>query len=294
MLEAGGYWRPLAAVARLLEELGELLELWVRERPGKGDLASELADLWIITTALADQFRILVPEPPGPPAPAQGTPAASGLVIAAGRIARVVNYYDGPKLPRSPGELPSLSETIAAFHGELGLLCRALEVDLSAAVDEKFVVIHGREMKRFAREDSDPSTAAVLARLPPDWLEAKLWGGPLLKPGAGPVELAPALAPTLLAFTRAARAEGLEGYVIGLPAGADAAECDRWLADLQAALIDLDPAPAPARNRSADLHFNGQALTLELLPAEPGEDQTPGPQTLALLRLADGPNGQPG
>ncbi len=56
MLAAGGYWRPLAAVARLLEELGELSELlFVGDEPA-GGIAGELADLWIITTALADQF----------------------------------------------------------------------------------------------------------------------------------------------------------------------------------------------------------------------------------------------
>ncbi len=59
----GGYWRPLAAVARLLEELGELAEILMSPTPDAGDLAEELADLWIITTALADQFLWDVAEP---------------------------------------------------------------------------------------------------------------------------------------------------------------------------------------------------------------------------------------
>ncbi len=136
MLEAGGYWRPLAAVARLLEELGELARA---ARSGSGraerDLASELADLWIITTALADQFRIAVPEPPGPAPPGRRGRRRPRLWWSRrGAIARVVNYYDGPKLPRSPGDLPSLTEAIGAFHGELELLCATLGVDLSGAV----------------------------------------------------------------------------------------------------------------------------------------------------------------
>jgi NTP pyrophosphatase (non-canonical NTP hydrolase) len=72
MRQVGGYWRPLAAVARLQEELGELAELLMTCTPDieqhAADLAerwpselaeqcaSELADLWIISTALADQF----------------------------------------------------------------------------------------------------------------------------------------------------------------------------------------------------------------------------------------------
>lgn len=287
MLAAGGYWRPLAAVARLLEELGELLELLVQRRRGAGDLASELADLWIITTALADQFRIEVPDPQGSAAAPGGTPTASGLVITAGQIARVVNYYDGPKLPRRPGELPSLAESIADFHEQLGELCAALGVDLSAAVKDKFTVIHGRDMTRFAREDSDPSTSPTLALLPAPWREARLWGAPAARPGLEPRELAAALAPSLLAFTRAAPAEGLEGYVIGARARPGSRELDRWLTELKAGLTAADPAGGDARKSEA-LQFNGLELSLAVLPVQGSEDGDQGAKALVLLRPADG------
>ncbi len=288
MLDAGGYWRPLAAVARLLEELGELVELLVEERVSEGALASELADLWIITTALADQYRIAIGDPQGPVPLLDAPRSAAGLLITAGQIARVVNFYDGPKLPRSPGDLPSLTEAIGAFHGELELLCGTLRVDLAHAVSEKFAVIHGRDMKRFAREDSDPSTAAVLARLPPSVAGRRLWGGPAARPGAGGRDLAQELAPSLLAFTRAARAEGLEGYVIALPGELGSAELTRALGELRAALGEVDPGPAPSGDRSNDLHYNGASFTLDLLQGEPQGDEEPGPETLALLRLRDG------
>ncbi len=281
MLEAGGYWRPLAAVARLLEELGELVELLVQTGPGAGDLASELADLWIITTALADQFRIEVPEPQGPRPVTSGRPSASGLVVAAGQIARVVNYYDGPKLPRSPGELPSLTESIGAFHAELGALCGALQISLSHAVDEKFEVIYKRDMKRFARESSDPSTSPTLALLPPARRQEKLWGAPAPPPSGGIRELAAAIAPPLLAFTRAAGPEGLEGFVIAAASCPGTAELDRWLAELSGALGELDPARENTAAMPQRPRFNGMALNIEVLPVEGAEQR--GIRTLVIL-----------
>jgi hypothetical protein len=273
MLEAGGYWRPLAAVARLLEELGELVELLVGTRPSAGDLAGELADLWIITTALADQFRLEVPEPERAPPAASTAPSPAGLVMAAGRIARVVNYYDGPKTPRAPGGLPSLAEAIVGFHDELDLLCASLEVDLGAAVSDKISVIHGRDMERFAREDNDPSTAATLALLPGPRQQARLWGAPASEPGAGPGELVAALVPSLVAFTKAAVPEGLEGYVIGAPAGPGSAELEDWLAAFVEELRDADPAP-PGETTAApgELRFNGLLLRIEIVPVKSGAE----------------------
>src|SRR5947209_7312422 len=105
MIAAGGYWRPLAAVARLLEELGELSELLYSGGEAPDGLPEELADLWIITAALADQFLAEVDEP-GEVAAAEVDLGA--LVAAAGPVARVVNHYDGPKVPRSGEPMPTV------------------------------------------------------------------------------------------------------------------------------------------------------------------------------------------
>ncbi len=268
MQDAGGYWRPLAAVARLLEELGELAELL--EDPGAhGDeLAGELADLWIITTALADQFLIEVPDPECGARDASVT--AGALVIAAGPIGRVINYYDGPKTPRTGDRLPSLTDAVGHFHTQLELLAGALGVDLAAAVRAKITVIRGRDMKRFSRGGYDPSTAPVLA-LVTEGPERKLWGSPELDLAADASEQATVLAPSLCAFARAAGPEGLEGYVIRAPAPRGSATLDAWLDGLLEALRGIEPGW---------IHTGSSSFGLG-----PAIDVLPGPDGTALILL---------
>jgi hypothetical protein len=310
MLKAGGYWRPLAAVARLLEELGELSELLERRDPDPdpAELGGELADLWIITTALADQFLAEVPEPSaGPPAREPGG-AAVALVIAAGQIARVVNHYDGPKTPREGAEMPSLSAAVSGFQVALGALASALGIDLGAAVEAKIAAIHRRgDMRRFAHGAFDPSTAGVLSRFtvagpaaldagadplgvgdPGRRARARLWGSPdwsadSIAEGAG------AIAPSLEAFLKAARAERLDGYLVAGPPLADGAGRAAWLGALLAALgIVQRGSPGAGRGPQAleldGLSRGGVTLSAGLLLAP--ADQTDGgdsPETLLVL-----------
>ncbi len=236
MIAAGGYWRPLAAVARLLEELAELSEL--PDEPG-AELGGELADLWIITTALADQFLAEVPEPG---ALADGPAGREALLAAAGPIARVVNHYDGPKVPRAGAPMPSLHGAIEHFHTALGAFAAAREVDLGAAVRAKIEQIHARgDIERFSREGFDPSTAGALERIAATGLgpalPARLWGAP--EPDGAPSSGARAEAamPSLRIFAKAARAEQLDGFVISGPAlAAAAASRAAWLGALVAAI----------------------------------------------------------
>lgn len=256
MIAAGGYWRPLAAVARLLEELGELLEL-LEEGPA-AELGGELADLWIITTALADQFLAEVPEPGTARSGSTETDGAR-LVIAAGPIARVVNHYDGPKVPREGVPMPSLRSSIAEFHRVLGALATALGVNLDDAVRSKLAAIHRRgDIERFARDGFDPSTAAVLGRLgdlPALALPARLWGAPELPASGSPGEWAAAIFASLEMFAKAARPEGLEGYVIELSPDAG---------QLAALVAALDPSSTG----TAAFSLAGTTLLVTTLLAE--------------------------
>jgi NTP pyrophosphatase (non-canonical NTP hydrolase) len=314
--QVGGYWRPLAAVVRLLEEIGELAEL-CEIAPGSDvagpsgrstrdaeQLGSELADLWIITTALADQFLGAVAEPDlagrlpedGTDQGGGGRPAGEplgGVVVAAGRIARIVNYYDGPKTPRAfEGWIP-LSEAVAGFHRALADVAHAHDVDLAKAVDAKLDAIPALDFGRFRVGEHDPSTAASLegfrathaASTEPaaagpgrdaagadlDVERARLWGSPEWSSESFTSNVQTIVADLTL-FTKAAPWERLDGYVISGPAFASLALLDNWLARLLAAIVARDQmdahrtAPADARPAAAPADGSERCLTFNGLP----------------------------
>ncbi len=245
----GGYWRPLAAVARLLEELGELAESIASPRADVDELASELADLWIITTALADQFLGEVAEPGSHPSDRRApSDLLSALVATAGQIARIVNHYDGPKTPRSLDGWPSLSDAVAAFGEALSATAHAHGVSLELAVADKLRAIAVRDSGRFAAAGHDPSTAACLEQFrliqTTPWgaqaQQARLWGAPPFSAQALASDVA-AIAPTLISFTRAAAHEDLEGYVLTAPPAGPAQSPDDWVRAVLRELARHDP-----------------------------------------------------
>ncbi|MGC2374644.1 MAG: hypothetical protein WA484_12295 [Solirubrobacteraceae bacterium] len=340
--QVGGYWRPLAAVARLLEELGELAELCEiasgsdvagpsrRSTRDAEQLGSELADLWIITTALADQFLGAVAEPDlagrlpedGTDQGGGGRPAGEplgGVVVAAGRIARIVNYYDGPKTPRAFDGWISLSETVAGFHRALADVACAHEVDLVEAVNTKLDAIPALDSGRFGAGAHDPSTAASLERFRAlhaastepaaagpgrdaapadlDVERARLWGSAEWSSESFASNVQ-AIVAHLTPFTKAAPWERLDGYVISGPAFASLALLDNWLARLLAAIVardpmdahrtapaDVHPAAAPAEGSERCLTFNGLPLRVSAFsPLYGASDSGRLADTFLLLR----------
>lgn len=252
LVRVGGYWRPLAGVARLLEELGELVESLASPAREVEEIAGELADLWIITTALADQFLGDVVEPGTLSAePASLHDPIGELLAAAGPIARILNYYDGPKTPRSVAGWPSLEQAVAEFHRTLTHLARAQGVDLGTAVSRKLDEIPIRDSGRFEHDGQDPSTAACLdrfrliARVSPDFdpSRARLWGSPEWSERGGGSEWGgglhlQAIAVALGSFARAAVRERLDAYVIAGPSCSSTAQLEEWLGELLGALED--------------------------------------------------------
>lgn len=281
MAAFGGYWRPLAAVARLLEELGELSDELVADgttadgtgQPGSW-LGTELADLWIITTALADQYLAEVTEPrhfatvtSGELQPATSTAA---LLSAAGQIARIINYYDGPKTPRGDSSWMSIGTAVARFHEALSEIAEALGVDLAAAVQAKLLEIPALDSGRFSATWHDPATAACLSelrRLPGvaggPLATARLWGAPDWQPGSIAVN-AEAVAPSLVGFAKAARAEHFDGYVIPGPPPSPEGTSNDSLRELVQELSAHDPQPSrrpdPAE-QAPILIFDGLVLS---------------------------------
>jgi hypothetical protein len=296
--EVGGYWRPLAAVARLLEELGELGELLDAPSARLEDFASELADLWIITTAVADQFLGDVAEPGWS---AEGEPPAGGsiteLLTAAGRIARLVNYYDGPKIPRSISG-PSLNSLVADFHSQLARIASARGIDLASAVNVKLDAIPALDAGRFAQRGHDPSTAHCLdafrrgatTELGPNHREARLWGGPAWSDGSIAFN-AMAIVPTLTSFARAAAREQLDCYVIMGPEFSSMDSLAIWREDLLRELSCHDPdQPGKLRDDVGDgdspFSFGGLAMSVRVVSPPRDRGAAPRSSTRAFVVMA--------
>jgi hypothetical protein len=335
--QVGGYWRPLAAVARMQEELGELAELLLASPdaplPGNSNVAapedsyappsgdsdtaqagntdvanpcgerftSELADLWIITTVLSDQFLGAVAEPGSYRGhrPDDGVDRASGggeavrgdllgdLLVAAGRIARIVNYYDGPKTPRAFEGWISLGEAVAGFHRAIAQAAHAHGVDLAKAVNAKLDAIPALDSGRFGAAEHDPSTAASLewfraARVSSagfDLCCARMWGAP--EWSSEPAVSIQAIVADLTSFTKAAIWERLDAYLICCPTRfSSAAILDEWLKRLLLEIAARDPmggdsttVPEPTVAGERRFTFNGLDLFVSVLPS-PG-DATP-------------------
>jgi NTP pyrophosphatase (non-canonical NTP hydrolase) len=305
--QVGGYWRPLAAVARLQEELGELAELFVSSpdieqsasEPTE-QLAFELADLWIITTALADQFLGRVAEPGSyirRLAPSRDL--LVGLAAAAGRVARIVNYYDGPKTPRTFDGWISLGDAIAEFHRALADCAHAHDIDLAAAVAAKLDAIPALDAGRFRAGEHDPSTASSLRRFramraasPRSEAEReRLWGSPEWSSKSF-VANVNVIAVGLTSFAKAAAWERLDGYLVSGPEFTSIALLDDWLKRLLAELSDRDPvgeaaARTPDGGGARRFAFNGQRLALAVFsPLYEVPDSRHSPDgTFALLSI---------
>jgi hypothetical protein len=326
--QVGGYWRPLAALARLQEELGELAELLALARSSDIDsgvdrCASELADLWIITTALSDQFLGAVAEPGsyslgsrsarerlggerlggerlggkrlggkrlgGEPLggePLEGKSLGGGplgggplgdLLAASGRIARIVNYYDGPKTPRSFDDWTPLSSAVADFHRSLARMSSAHGIDLAAAVNEKLDAIPALDSGRFRSGEHDPATAASLERFRALQMSldldehAHLWGSPECSLDFD--SSVRVIAADLTSFTKASAWERLDAYLISGPSFSSKGLLDEWLTRLLLAISACDPSggeratTGPIEGAEPYFAFNGLRLLVSVLDA---------------------------
>ncbi|MEU8662270.1 YqcI/YcgG family protein [Actinoplanes philippinensis] len=262
MIEAvGGYWSPAAGVLRLMEELGELAEqISVRNDEVSPELVEEIADIWIITTCTANQFLINLSSPHQTgEAPIKLTREADSylrtLMIDAGIIARLVNYYDGPKAPKELVGWTSLGETIRRFQGTLTVLARSLDADLESAVLEKTRRSITRDAGRFPIRN-DPSMASSVIQFSPTVLnspctfapQARIWGAPDWSEGLSPYQHVTGFKSDFLTFAKCAEHEGLDGFVVAHSPTARPSsvnELGRWFARLTKALLAFDPKPDP-------------------------------------------------
>ncbi|QOV40262.1 YqcI/YcgG family protein [Streptomyces ferrugineus] len=271
MIQAvGGYWSPHAGVVRLLEEVGEFSqELASVPAAQSSNVGAELADLWIISTCTANQFAVPVTDPPkDTSASAPGAKKRSkqdprlfdellDLLHWAGQIGRAVNYYDGPKTPRTLDDWVPLRTSVPRMHKALYRISANCGISLTNELDSKLDHVAVRDKGRFARA-YDPSTAGALqdfAKLQADSPclfspVSRLWGAPDWDVDKSLTANVAELAPHLTRFAKAAPHERLDGFVISVPGVADRApgaatmaDLAHWFRRLLQALTEVDELP---------------------------------------------------
>ncbi len=233
VLTLGGYWRPLSAIARVLEELGELAELLASDTIDNDRVTAELADLFIITTCIADQYCVTANEyaraingiEPNRQAngPISWSRAFLRLSERAGELGRLVNALEGDKCPK-PGEKPSTIATeTARVHATLIEMFHLVDRELVTSVSKVLDMNLKRDKARF-KAHWDPTTALSLERfrplmaktLCPFAQQAKIWGAPDYDEHEDVETNVSRIAAVLARFCRVARSEELDGFVIRL------------------------------------------------------------------------------
>ncbi|MEU0529279.1 MazG nucleotide pyrophosphohydrolase domain-containing protein [Amycolatopsis tolypomycina] len=288
VIAVGGYWRPASATIRLLEELAELAEAIHDESKDLASITEELADVFFISTCLANQFGVALPDRHV----VSGEDAASLeskmllLVQICGRLARVINYYDGPKNLKKSESLTPIGDIVAQIHAVLRSVARQLRVDLDLAVRSKAAKSRVRDSGRFPMS-FDPSTADSLTEFRSVTeasdcsfaRQAKIWGAPTWNVTKSLHHNVDQVIPFLISFTKATRHESLDGFVIApsLPyQNTSISKLSRSFEGLLKAINRGDPARSPCLDGNIakagwQFEFNGRRLFVSVFsPLYPG------------------------
>ena len=277
--ETLSYWPATAGATRLLEEVGEVNELYLR-RCDDNSLHEELADVILISTCLANQYCIHLDDwwhhyerPNDVTGYSHHSRQVTGrwichLTSVAGDIARSVNAYEGFKAPKTSEDIQPLGYWIAALHGHIRQLLVAQGHDLvplsQAVLDAKTQ----RDADRFAGH-FDPSTAQSLASFRtiqentrcPFAPAARLWGTPDWSLTDDVITNVSRLVPVMMRFCMVLRWETLDGIVAEITDRKLFSDIDTLAATLKTFLVALssrDPAcatPFSSTVRSEDWQF---------------------------------------
>ncbi len=228
----GGYWRPLSGLARLMEELGELNEVLLEEQIDKEELSKELADLFIITASIANQYCVDLNEEfhlLGYPEKVeklyhyhdQGD-KEKGLMklsLLGGQIARILNHYEGDKKKKPTEKNQRLAREIASFQVELIAFSRQYDISLFFYVQKVLNHDMERDKHRFSITH-DPTTEPSLshfiqANRNSDYLKLKkLWGSYEWNEEIDIERNLKNSLESLNRFVKVCEWEGLEGFVL--------------------------------------------------------------------------------
>ena len=276
----GGYWPPLAGMARLTEEIGELAVEFRRQPLSMTNLAEELADVFFISTCIANQYladlgaayanagidETLILKSGAEPMPA----AFFDLVVTAGSLARTVNLYEGSK-PLKPAErITRIGETTAQLHRALCRLAAATNVRLADEVRASCERKSKRDGSRFktscdaslcpARDAFRAIQSSLLSSIgrwtrvwgASPWVESDRWRS------------LDRISQELARFARVAPHESLDGFVVELPGQPFGLSVAHAAAALKYLLSELGRRDASVKQSAADgFEIAGQRLLIE-------------------------------
>ncbi|MGD6834860.1 MazG nucleotide pyrophosphohydrolase domain-containing protein [Sutcliffiella halmapala] len=181
----GGYWKPLSAYARVVEELSEVYEELDNE--SLADLADELADLFVINCCIANQYGVIFDEELERLGLNLDTynvmekntdEALKGFLYRVGQLGRILNHYDGDKVKKpSETEQTVSRETTLVMH-EVFKLAIMLGAPVFDSVNNVLNNSLMRDKNRFNNK-FDPSNSVVLKNIRGVLKERtawKLWG----------------------------------------------------------------------------------------------------------------------
>ncbi|KXG42940.1 nucleoside triphosphate pyrophosphohydrolase family protein [Tepidibacillus decaturensis] len=229
----GGYWRPLSGLARVIEELGELAELFMQEEMDREDLGGELADLFVITASVGNQYCMDLNEEFSLMAYPieieelykQAQPVSSkvdgvmSLLTRAGQIARILNHYEGDKKKKPTEKKRRLGEEIAKFNIDLIALANLNNIPLFTYVNQILDRDVVRDKNRFDITH-DPTTEPSLDHFreltkgtPYESLK-KVWGSYEWDESLSLEKNLQNTLPTFQRFGKVGENEGLEALVL--------------------------------------------------------------------------------
>ncbi|GLO65278.1 MazG nucleotide pyrophosphohydrolase domain-containing protein [Oceanobacillus kimchii] len=233
----GGYWRSISALARLQEEIGELAELILEKNSKIDELKEEIADIYIISTCLVNQYKnnleevynkIDIPTKTKELQELSSDHSVTDLFfyiqIQAGKIARIINHYDGDKIKKPTEKDRNLGLEVAFLHKYLFLLANNFKFNLFHSIDRVLKKSAKRDKNRFSLMH-DPTTTLSLKRYRAlinqstgKITEKKLWGSYEWNSNRSIENNIEKSVPSFIHFCKCAQIEGLDGYVFEISA----------------------------------------------------------------------------
>ncbi|MBP9777676.1 MAG: HAD-IA family hydrolase [Rickettsiaceae bacterium] len=243
----GGYWAPEFGLARLFEEVSELFRCFI---DNSGNFGEEIADIFIISTCLANQYCSNLSNQTKHKVEISDIQSLiNQLVIITGEISRTVNCYEGRKLIKANENIHSIEELISKLHSVLFTIAESKNVNLYQEICKKIIKrTPNHTTSVISAYDPSSSLSAntfklIQKRIPCVYANnAKMWGAPEWLCNESIDYNVNNLVSSLSRFSKICSNEGLDVYVVAAPAvyGENIAVLAKFLKSLLFAIANSD------------------------------------------------------